>query len=111
MHYSSAEIAEIMDWSHSAVKKSLQTLGIKKTTTAPSVAPYGYKIVDDELVVKSSEYKIVKKIIKLREQGLSFYKICHALDQSKAETRFGKAWNKTTVHRIYERETNNINMR
>lgn len=62
--------------------------------------PYGYSLLDGELVVDPREIKIVRKILALRQKGMSFNAISIFLSGQKIPSKLGKRWNDKTVASI-----------
>lgn len=61
--------------------------------------PFGYKVVDNELVVNEKEADIVKLIFKMRADNCSFGFIADDLNKNNVRNRSGKEW--TMAHIFY----------
>ena len=68
-------------------------------------APFGYRIADDEktLLKDKGEQKIVKLVVSLREEGMSYRKIADRLNTDGIPAR-GAKWHATTITRLLTRE-------
>jgi len=66
--------------------------------------PYGYALADDgvRLIENEGEQKAIALIRACRADGLSIRAIAERLGREGMKPR-GKAWNKSTVHRILQR--------
>ena len=69
--------------------------------------PFGWKIDPDDqglMVADSNEQKIVERIVKMYECGLSDYKIAKSLGREGIPCRGRGSWYQTTVRKILVRE-------
>jgi DNA invertase Pin-like site-specific DNA recombinase len=67
--------------------------------------PYGYDLGNDgkKLIKNDKEQKNIKYIINLREQGLSYNKICKKLNNMGIKTKKGNSiWLPITISNIYK---------
>lgn len=70
--------------------------------------PFGYKVVDNELVVNDKEAEIIKQIFDMRKDNCSFYFIATSLNNQKQFNRSGKEWTMAHIyyicknHKFYE---------
>lgn len=69
--------------------------------------PFGYSILDGELVVDPREIKIVRKILALHQKGMSFNAISKFLSSQKIPSKLGKNWNDKTVASIIRKHPTN----
>ena len=53
---------------------------------------FGYAYLDGKLIVDPKEQATIRKIIKLRQSGMSLRAIADELNHQKIPTRTGKAW-------------------
>lgn len=64
-------------------------------------APYGYRVQNGEYVIDEYEAPVVQEIFDLREQGVSYDKICDTLSLEGKLTRKGKtSWQSSTIRSI-----------
>lgn len=104
---SSYQIAEITDWSRTAISDYLRRESLTKTIRKSPTAKFGERIVGGFRVANQSEQKIIQKIVSLRAEGISYREIAKILNDSGISTKKGNAWSKTTVQDIYKREQEN----
>lgn len=67
-------------------------------------APYGYKVVDHQLVIDAKEAWNVRRIFELRERGVSMRAIASVLNNDGARTRAGKWFVASTIQSVLENE-------
>ena len=67
-------------------------------------SPFGYKVVDGELVIDYQESEIVKLIFELREKGFSYNHIAQELNNRELYTRSGSLWEQHKVWCIINNE-------
>lgn len=67
---------------------------------------YGFEVQNNTLVPKESEQVVVREILALREQGVSYEEIAKRLDQQGHRSPRGRGWNYVTVRNIWRRESN-----
>lgn len=65
---------------------------------------YGYKEVNGKLVENEREQEIIKLVLKLRGQRLSYDKIAAYLDENGHETRKGNSWSTGSIQCIINRQ-------
>jgi hypothetical protein len=65
--------------------------------------PFGYAYLDGKLIVDPKEQLTIRKIIKLRQSGMSLRAIVEELNDQKIPTRTGKAWYLSFVKTIIDR--------
>lgn len=100
---SSYQISEVSGWSRTSISDALRILDIsKKVKKAPNLK-FGEKLVGGKRVPHKEEQKVIKKIITLRNKGLSFRAIANYLNEKKVPSKLGGKWNKTTVGDIINR--------
>jgi DNA invertase Pin-like site-specific DNA recombinase len=63
-------------------------------------APFGYDIVNGELMVRKEEAEVVKRIFKMKEEGMTLESITNLLSEFNVPTKRGGAWSKKQVWRI-----------
>jgi hypothetical protein len=105
---STRRIAEEIGFSKNTIRNALLRFGIplrvKGKHSLPSEPPYGFCIENGNLVRISEEQRIIRSIVKLREQQkLSFYQIAKFLDSIGVPTKKDseKGWHRETVRSIY----------
>jgi DNA invertase Pin-like site-specific DNA recombinase len=65
-------------------------------------APYGYRVVNKELVPDDDEQEVVKLVQKLHKQGKSLRAIADELDVKGYQPRDAAQWHPNTVRRIIQ---------
>jgi lambda repressor-like predicted transcriptional regulator len=65
--------------------------------------PFGYAYLDGKLIVDPKEKVTIRKIIKLRQSGMSLRAIADELNHQKIPTRTGKAWYLSFVKTVLDR--------
>lgn len=75
----------------------------KKENQAYSPTPYGYDRIDDDLVINPVELDIIRRIEKMRIDGLGWQKIANALNEDGIKSKSGKEWLSTTIYRLMQR--------
>ncbi len=106
MDLSSYQIAEVSGWSRTSISDALRILDLSKETKKAPNLKYGEKLVGGKRVPHKEEQKVIKKIITLRNKGLSFRAIANYLNEKKVPSKLGGKWNKTTVGDIINRNQN-----
>ena len=66
--------------------------------------PYGYAVVEGNLVVVMHEAKVLKKIYELHEKGLTAYKIAKLLNDAGIQTRKRGVWSGGTIAGILSKK-------
>ena len=67
---------------------------------------FGEKLVGGKRVPHKEEQKVIKRIITLRNKGLSFRSIANYLNEKKVPSKLGGKWNKTPLGDIINRNQN-----
>ncbi len=113
--FSSSQIAEKLMVSKSVIKSRLHEMGlshsfnIKKNLDPKNyrcpVAPYGYKVHNNQLVPHKKELIIIRTIITLiRQNNYSHTEVARELEKRGSIGRNGKPkWNSKTIYNIYHR--------
>jgi site-specific DNA recombinase len=65
-----------------------------------NVIPFGFKAVNKKLVEVEQEMKVVKRMIKQRNQGMTLRAIANQLNQQGVATRKGGTWQANTVRKV-----------
>lgn len=63
-------------------------------------APYGYRVLDHELIINEDEAKLVRGIYELRRRGYAMQKIADALNDKGYRTRNGKDFQQAHIRNI-----------
>lgn len=66
--------------------------------------PFGYKVVDGELVIDTYEAEVVKLIFDLRNKGISYNHIAQELNKRELFARKGGTWERPQVFYIVKNE-------
>lgn len=104
MDLSSYQISEISGWSRTSISDAMRTLEIEKNGRKGPMPQYGMKKEGAKHVVHKGEQKIIKKMLTLRNKGLSYISIAEKLNEENIPSKLGKKWNKSTVADIIKRE-------
>lgn len=72
--------------------------------------PFGHAYLDGKLIVDPKEQLIIRKILKLRQSGMSLRAIAEELNNQKIPTRSGKNWYLSFVKTIIDRNQKIIQM-
>lgn len=100
-------ITTISQWERERIGERVSDMHKVKAARGERVGkpPYGYKVAADgrSLVEHRDEQRTVKRIAKLRKQGLSYQRIAQTLDEEGRPSR-GSKWHPTTVARIVKRD-------
>lgn len=67
--------------------------------------PYGYCLIDGELISDPKEQKIVRKILELWQSGMAFIAIKRWLNDKNIRSKHNRQWNDKTVAAIVRRHT------
>lgn len=65
---------------------------------------YGYCYLDGQLVSDPKEQQVIRRIVEMRKNGMSYRSIAEFLNRQGTPTRHGKTWRHVVVKEIYERE-------
>lgn len=66
--------------------------------------PFGYKVVDGELVIDEYEANVVRLIFELRNKGMSYWAISKELNNRELYTRSGGLWAQHTIWLVIKNE-------
>ena len=95
-------VAAIAQWERENTAERVR-MGMEKKTKLGEwkggIAPYGYRVVDEKLVIDDAESKVVKKIFEL-SRTLGFYTIAKRLTAKGIPTRNGGEWHVDSVRGI-----------
>lgn len=81
-----------------------RTIKAKTGGYAGGKAPFGYKVVEGELIIDVYEAEVVKLIFNLRNQGKSYNTISKELNKRELFTRSGGLWGQHQVWLIIQNE-------
>ena len=64
--------------------------------------PFGYRVIKNspKLIPIKSEQRTIVRMLNLRDEGLSYRRICEALGREKIKSKFGHSWHPDTVRCI-----------
>lgn len=65
--------------------------------------PYGFNVLDGQLVVDPKETKVIRKIMAMHSKGVSFNAIAKSLTQDKIPSKTGRKWSDKTIAAIIRR--------
>ncbi|PIS11285.1 MAG: hypothetical protein COT73_04745 [Bdellovibrio sp. CG10_big_fil_rev_8_21_14_0_10_47_8] len=104
---SSRQIAKLIGSSRSTVITHLKTHGIRlrrqeeSHAMNPGQVRYGSKLLHGQLVENKGETQIIQKMVSLRKQGFSYWKIAAVLSSMAIPTKSKTAkWQAATVMKI-----------
>ena len=80
----------------------------KKNGKVYGVVPYGFDRVDDVLIPNLKEQKMIRKIMKLKNDGLSYQKISDFLNRNKHIKKNGKKFNRYDVFHLVKTDRTEI---
>lgn len=87
------------------------TLKMKKETgKVYSKVPYGYDRIGDELVENKKEKRLLNKIVRLKDNGLSYKEICDYLKRNRYKTKKGTNFSKGVVFSMIKTHLKNGNI-
>jgi len=103
------ELELISERTKAALQYKKETLGHKL-----GQVPYGYQRIDGKLVEHHEEKNVLRRIKRMRKEGLSFAKIANRLNQQGVSTRRKKnrkdhqeiqtQWRASTIHHLLNRK-------
>lgn len=76
----------------------------EKGEPCSSNPPYGYKIVNNLLVPNAEEWEVIRRILYLHDQGITFYRITKLLSDEGLFNRRGRPFDKNQIRNIVQRE-------
>ena len=65
-----------------------------------SPTPFGYNRVGDDLVENKKEKRVLNKIVRLKEKGLSYGEISNYLKRNRHRTKSGGKWTRENVYSV-----------
>ena len=82
-------------------QRTSDTLQMKKENNKVySKVPYGFDRVGDDLVKNKKEKRLLNKMFRLKDNGLSYGKICNYLKRNRHKTKNGKYWTPSNVYSV-----------
>ena len=87
--------------------RTKDTLKMKKENNKVySPTPYGFDRVGDDLVKNKKEKRLLNKMFRLKDNGLSYGKICNYLKRNRHKTKNGKYWTPSNVYSVMKSRMN-----
>ena len=87
--------------------RTKDTLKMKKENNKVySPTPYGFDRVGDDLVKNKKEKRLLNKMFRLKDSGLSYGKICNYLKRNRHKTKNGKYWTPSNVYSVMKSHMN-----
>ena len=81
--------------------RTRDTLKMKKENNKVySPTPYGFDRVGDDLVENKKEKRLLNKMFRLKDSGLSYGKISDYLKRNRHKTKNGKKWTPSNVYSV-----------
>lgn len=84
-------------------RQSIKGEKLSKGFKCAGYPPFGHAYLDGKLIVDPKEQLIIRKILKLRQSGISLRAIADELNHQNVPTRTGKAWYLSFVKTIIDR--------
>ena len=88
----------VFEGTYNEMKKSLNKVY--------SPTPYGFNRVGDDLVKNKKEKRLLNKMFRLKDSGLSYGKICDYLKRNRHKTKNGKKWTPSNVYSVMKSHLN-----
>ena len=77
------------------------TLMVKRNNNKVySPTPFGFDRVKDDLVENPKEKRLLRKLVKLKEEGLSYGDLSKYLTKNRHKTKSGKKWTRENVYSV-----------
>ena len=87
--------------------RTKDTLKMKKENNKVySPTPYGFDRIGDDLVKNKKEKRLLNKMFRLKDNGLSYGKICDYLKRNRHKTKNGKYWTPSNVYSVMKSRMN-----
>ncbi len=88
-------------------EKTSDTLQMMKgNNKVYSPTPYGFDRIGDDLVKNKKEKRLLNKMFRLKDSGLSYGKICNYLKRNRHKTKNGKYWTPSNVYSVMKSRMN-----
>ena len=88
------------DWRHSELTRNAMRHKQNQGEYIGGGAPYGFELVDGELIEDSYEHDVIRQAKELRDSGLSLAAVAKELDRRGIQARNGKAFAAMQVKRM-----------
>ena len=89
-------------------ERVVDTLRVKKDNNKVySPTPYGFDRVGDDLVENKKEKRLLNKIVRLKENGLSYGNISKYLTKNRHKTKSGGKWTRENVYSVMKTHLKN----
>ena len=77
------------------------TLMVKRNNNKVySPTPFGFDSVKDDLVENPKEKRLLRKLVRLKEEGLSYGDLSKYLTKNRHKTKSGKKWTRENVYSV-----------
>ena len=87
--------------------RTRDTLKMKKENNKVySPTPYGFNRDGDDLIENKKEKRLLNKMFRLKDSGLSYGKICNYLKRNRHKTKNGKKWTPSNVYSVMKSHMN-----
>jgi len=87
--------------------RTKDTLKMKKENNKVySPTPYGFNRDGDDLIENKKEKRLLNKMFRLKDSGLSYGKICNYLKRNRYKTKNGKKWTPSNVYSVMKSHMN-----
>ena len=98
-------LMSVAQWEREAISERTKTALTHKKEQGEHCGGvgFGYKVINKKLA-KTEQYKVVKTIEELRNQGLTLQQIADRLNSENVATARGGKWYPTTVKNLVDRE-------
>jgi len=91
-------------------ERTRDTLRVKKENNKVySPTPYGFDRVGDDLIENQKETRLLNKMIKLRNTGMSYGNIEKYLKRNRHKTKSGVFWTRQNICNVIKKHTQYIN--
>ncbi|MBI4404617.1 MAG: recombinase family protein [Deltaproteobacteria bacterium] len=102
--WSARQVAEFTGWSKTSVIGAIANLGLHRDRKPYIKEPYGWKLLNGNLVPHIRERKVIKTIMRLKSDGYTANRIATFLNERVVPTKNRKRWEHKTIKAILERE-------
>lgn len=90
---------------HKLKRERLLHKNVKKNT------PYGYNRVNGKLVLNENEISVIRDIVKMHEEGLSYSSIARVLNEKGVLTKTGDTlWRYNVVKRLIDKHNKQVDL-
>ena len=89
-------------------ERTKDTLKVKKENgKVYSKTPFGYDRVGDDLIENKKEKRLLRKMLRLKENGYSYGNLVKYLTKNRHKTKSGGKWTRENVYSVLKTFTNN----